>query len=69
MTLKVHQLAKEMGITSKELTQKAQDIGIPVKNHMSSLSESDVERLKGDHQDIKVREERKENGSDSKVYK
>ncbi|XVG94963.1 translation initiation factor IF-2 [Eubacteriales bacterium KG127] len=69
MTLKVHQLAKEMGITSKELTQKAQDIGIPVKNHMSSLSESDVERLKGDHQDIKVREERKENGSDSSVHK
>lgn len=46
MTLKVHQLAKEMGITSKELTQKALDMGISVKNHMSNLSDEDAERLR-----------------------
>lgn len=46
MTLKVHQLAKEMGITSKELTQKALDMGISVKNHMSNLSDEDAARLR-----------------------
>lgn len=51
MTLKVHQLAKEMGITSKELTQKALDMGISVKNHMSNLSDEDAERLRASKKD------------------
>ena len=51
MTLKVHQLAKEMGITSKELTQKALDMGISVKNHMSNLSDEDAERLRVNKKD------------------
>lgn len=53
MTLKVHQLAKEMGITSKELTQKALDMGISVKNHMSNLSDEDAERLRENKTDTR----------------
>ena len=49
MTLKVHQLAKEMGITRKELTQKALDMGISVKNHMSNLSDEDAARLRAEN--------------------
>lgn len=74
MTLKVHQLAKEMGISSKELTQKALDMGIQVKNHMSNLSEQDVERLKGGHHSTKIDKNRTEEddsviSTDTKVNK
>ncbi|MBQ1490046.1 MAG: translation initiation factor IF-2 [Eubacterium sp.] len=47
MTVKVFELAKEMGVQSKELLAKAKDLGIDVKSHMSALSDADVSRLKG----------------------
>ena len=47
MTKKVHELAKEMGIQSKDLIAKADALGISVKSHMSVLSDADVEKIKG----------------------
>ena len=44
--IKVHELAKELGLTSKELIAKAEALGIEAKTHMSSLEDADVERLK-----------------------
>ena len=48
MTVKVFELAKEMGVQSRDLVAKAHDLGIDVKNHMSVLSDADAGRLKGD---------------------
>ena len=44
---KVYELAKEMGISSKELIEKAKALGIEVKSHMSALSEEEIARIKG----------------------
>ena len=46
MSTKVYELAKELNIPSKELVEKIQGLGIDVKSHMSSLSDSDVELIK-----------------------
>ncbi len=35
--IRVHELAKELGISSKECIEKLQDLGLEVKNHMSSI--------------------------------
>ena len=47
MTKKVHELAKEMEITSKDLIEKLGNLGIEVKSHMSVLSDADIEKIKG----------------------
>nr|MBU1328753.1 translation initiation factor IF-2 [Candidatus Omnitrophota bacterium] len=39
MSIRVHQLAKELGITSKELMDKLNNLKIDVKGHMSSLED------------------------------
>ncbi len=43
---RVYELAKELDLNSKELIKAIQKIGIPVANHMSTLNESDVERIR-----------------------
>ncbi len=37
--VRVHELAKELGLSSKELVTLLQDLGLDVKNHMSTLEE------------------------------
>ncbi len=43
---RVHDLAKELNISTKELMEKMAELGIPFKNHMSILSTSDVNYLR-----------------------
>lgn len=40
--MRVHELAKELKMSTKELMDKMIEMGIPVKNHMSMVSDSDV---------------------------
>ena len=40
--MRVHEIAKEVNVPSKDLVEKLQAKGIDVKNHMSTLSEKDV---------------------------
>lgn len=44
--IKVHELAKEVDKTSKEIIAVAEKLGIKVKSHMSSLEDKDVELIK-----------------------
>ena len=44
--IKLYELAKDLDLTSKELLEKAVEMGIAVKSHLSSLEDEDVERLK-----------------------
>lgn len=46
MSIRVHQLAKELGLTSKELTEKLHGLKIDVKGHMSSLDEDTATLVK-----------------------
>ena len=44
--IKIHELAKEIGLTSKEIIEKALKLGIEAKSHMSVVEDSDVEKIK-----------------------
>ena len=44
--MKVHELAKEMGLTSKEVIEKANQLGIEVKSHLSAMEAEDIKKLK-----------------------
>ncbi|SHE66906.1 bacterial translation initiation factor 2 (bIF-2) [Desulfacinum infernum DSM 9756] len=46
--VRVHELAKELDMNSKELIERILKLGIPVKNHMSALSDSAVAKIR-DH--------------------
>lgn len=43
---RVYQLAKELGLNNPELIDKLTALNIDVKNHMSTLSEDQVERIR-----------------------
>lgn len=43
---RIHELAKELGLSSKDLINLAKDINIDVQNHMSSLENEEVATLK-----------------------
>lgn len=44
--LRVHEIAKEINVPSKDLVEKLQAKGFDVKNHMSTLSEKEVGTIK-----------------------
>ncbi|SCZ76848.1 translation initiation factor IF-2 [Acidaminobacter hydrogenoformans] len=44
--IRVYQLAKDLNLTSKELIEKFEALGVEVHNHMSTLEDSDIEVLK-----------------------
>ncbi len=44
--IKIHELAKEMGVASKALIEKATELGIKVKSHASVLSPGQADRLR-----------------------
>ena len=44
--VKIHELAKELDLTSKEIIEKATELGIEAKSHMSSIDESEADKIK-----------------------
>ncbi len=44
--IRVHELAKELGMQSRDLVASLKDLGLDVKNHMSTMEESQVEWVK-----------------------
>ena len=44
--IKIHELAKELDTTSKDILAVAKDLGIEAKSHMSSIEEADAEKIK-----------------------
>lgn len=44
--IKIHEIAKEMGLTSKEIIEKAKELGIEAKSHMSGIEEKQAETIK-----------------------
>ena len=45
--LKVYELAKEMNLSNTEMLDKLNKMGISVKSHLSTLEESEVNKIKG----------------------
>ena len=44
--IKIHEIAKEIGLTSKEIIEKANELGIEAKSHMSGVDEKEAEKIK-----------------------
>ena len=44
--LKLYELAKDMDMSSKELLEYANTIGISIKSHLSVISDEDAEKIK-----------------------
>ena len=44
--IKIHEIAKEMGLTSKEIIEKAKTIGIEVTSHLSSIEEKQANQIR-----------------------
>ncbi len=51
--VRVYQLAKELGVENVELIDKLKALGFEVKNHMSTLSEGEVDRVRSDYSEKK----------------
>jgi len=44
--MKLYELAKELNLTSKELLDRAGEIGLELKSHLSTLEDDQIEKLK-----------------------
>ena len=44
--MRVHELAKELGMGSKELVDKLKAMNVPIKGHMSGLDDDTVELIR-----------------------
>ncbi len=60
LKMRVHELAKELGVTSKDLMAQMKDLGCEVKNHMSLVDEDKAELLRnksrGGKKEVPVKE-------------
>ncbi len=57
--MRVHELAKEFGMTSKELLEHLHELKIPAKNHASTLIEPYVDKIRKELADV-IEERQKE---------
>ena len=44
--IKIHEIAKELGLTSKQIIEKANSLGIEVSSHLSSVDEKQAKSIK-----------------------
>ena len=59
--IKIYEIAKEIGLTSKEIIEKANELGIEAKSHMSGIEEEEAKRIKAAFSSTKtVETEKKE---------
>ncbi|MBR6014711.1 MAG: translation initiation factor IF-2 N-terminal domain-containing protein, partial [Firmicutes bacterium] len=62
--MKIHELAKELNITSKELLEKAGSLGIEAKAAQSNVSDADADKLRNSFGAKKA-----EGGNETKIVK
>jgi translation initiation factor IF-2 len=54
--MRIHELAKELGVDSKELIKKLKKLNFPVRSHMSSVDDETAEIIKHEVQDLTKKE-------------
>ena len=60
--IKVHEIAKTIGVTSKEVLERARELGIDVKSHLSTLAEDDAKKIEESYKKTKKEITEKTNG-------
>ena len=64
--MKLYDLAKELNLTSKELLKEAQELGINVKSHLSSLEDDEIKKIRNNYNNNKVKQDVKQNTKQEK---
>ena len=63
--IKIHEIAKKIGVVSKEVVTRAKELGINVSSHLSSVEENEankiIEAFENKTEKIKVEEEKIDN--------
>ncbi len=67
--IRVYELAKELGMTSKDLMEKMEELDLKVSSHMSSLESEDAEMIKGLFEEEKEGKKEKKNSNKGKAMK
>ncbi len=67
--IKIHEIAKELNLSSKEVVEKANKLGFDIKNHLSSVEEEMANKIKNSLQSKKIELREKEMKASSKVKK
>lgn len=59
--IKIYELAKELNLTSKEIMEKAKELGLEIKTHMSSIEEKEANKIREKYakKENKVKKEEK----------
>ena len=66
--IKIHEIAKELGLTSKQIIEKANSLGIEVSSHLSSVDEKQAKSIKDSFKGSQNNESKPESKSrDSKT--
>ena len=58
--IKIHEIAKKIGVNSKDVLEKAQELGLDVKTHMSSVDESEAKKIEAKFSNNNTKKEVKE---------
>ena len=64
--IKIHEIAKEVGLNSKEVIKIANDLGIGVTSHLSAVDDEQAAKIK---ENIKVNESKTKKEDESKAPK
>ncbi len=66
--IRVHELAKEFGMTSKEMADRIKDLGYPIKNYMSTLEDYEAQEIRKKLR-LQVEEDKKEKTQEERPQK
>ena len=67
--IKIHEIAKEVGVASKDVVKIANDLGFDVTSHLSSIDDEQAEKIKeriSKKQNIEKKEESNQNSKNAK---
>ena len=65
--IKIHEIAKELNLNSKDVLKKAEELGITVKSHLSAVDEETAKRIKNSFGKNPVKQENKPKKDNKKV--
>ena len=67
--IKIHEIAKEVGLTSKDIIKIANDLGIEVTSHLSAVDDEQAKLIKNNIQNKNEKDKSEENSKAAKTVK
>ena len=59
--VKIHEIAKKIGVNSKEIIERAAKLGIEAKSHLSNVEEADAKRIEASFENVAKKEVKEKN--------